>query len=469
MFFTRPITKYLVTTAITAGLLFSTTVGAGTAQAKNLSTQEGTATPSASSTSNESPRFRLRISLVGHPDGLSRIAGKPGATIRVPLQLENRSEEATEAQTFAANPVTMVNGGFAVDLSDSPKVGATQWVNLSEKPFKFPGNSSRNTAAVVKIPQDAKPGQYVVGLGIQNANPTKNSKGGISLGQTSRQVVAVAITLPGPKNPSVEFGDASYLNSGKFFSANLDVSNTGNQILRSEFTVTLKDSNHNEIKSFTHKMPGFYVDTATKLELRLDEPLANGDYFVDATMTGGGLNEPAVAKDVPLQVGDEENELASPPTPKWVYVVIGLVVLVLIVLVIWWLRRRRAQVIKARASVPQTIMTADVLAFLGDRALGFQGDPVGRLTVALSPAEVDGGLDVVTGEGQPAKPSDALVAIDQFEELKSTSARSALITQETLNQVTAAGTSYNGPETLIAVADPHAELKAIQQQFLYRK
>lgn len=469
MILLHKIAKTLVATTTVLTVILPGNAWATSGQVRTESTPANNAPSSGASTQPES-QFRLGISIIGHPTGLARLTAKPGESLTIPLKLTNKSDKKVNAQTFAANPVTMTNGGFAVGLTDAPKVGATRWVQLSEKPFDFAAKSSRNIDAKVAIPKDAGPGQYVVGLGIQNSEPTNNSAGGLSLGQTNRQVVSVAITLPGTLHGEVDFGEASYTNTGRIFNVDLETTNTGNRTLRSEFTLTLKDSDHNVIKSLDHTMSGFYVDTSTKLRLKLDEPLPNGQYYVDATMTGGGLTEPAVATDVPLQIGDDDNAAASPPTPTWVWVVLGLVVLLLIILAIWFVRRRKAKAVEARAAIPQSVMTADVLAFLGDRALGFRGDPVGRVTVALTPPGGGKGLDIVTGEDGPdASPIGALDAIMSIESLGSTTAESALVTKDVLDQANDAGDSFSGPATLIAVADPQAELAALQQRFLYQK
>lgn len=417
----------------------------------------------------DSSQTKLAIDFAANQTGKLIVPAKPGSSHKIPLILRNENSKAIEARTFAADPMTLTNGGFSAESWGSAKTGATKWVRYPNDTFLMSGKSRQGRTAVVTVPKDANPGEYVVGLTIQNAKPVGYSKnGGIQLGQIRRQIIAIVINIPGPAKPAITFGGATYdNNTNQFFKVDLAVANTGNRILRPAVELVLKDSNNEPVQTSKFTMSGFYPATSTKLELSLEKPLPNGQYYVDATMTDALLSQPAIARDVPLTISDKSNEASggSPaaPLPKWVWIVIGLVVVLILVAIYVLLRRRKARAIEARAAIPQSVRVAEVLGFLGDRVLGFKGDPVGRLVIAKD----SGGLVGLSENGETA--SGALVAVASVTQLDTAAARSALVTPEVLDQANSAGDSYSGPETLIAVANPQLELDAIQTHFLYRK
>lgn len=404
--------------------------------------------------------------LVGSTEGAFELTMNPGDIQQVPVRLINNASRPLAVHTYVANSMTLVNGGFGIESFGSKKTGATNWMTYPDKETTLPRYATVSRSAVIRVPEDAEPGQHVMGVVVQNAVPTGGG-GTLSLKQISRYAARVTINVPGDIAPAITFGDASYMNTGHGVAVALAAANPGNQILRPSFVLTLKDANKKTLHSFEHTMTGFYPGTDTKLRMMLEKPLASGQYFVDATMSDQMLGDPATVTDVPLTIGVDGDEQGSAiGSPRWVSLLIGVALLLLMAAFINWLIRRRKPLLATNLMPPRVAGAAEVMAFLGDRMKDFKGDPLGKISIA-PPDIATAGLVL----GEPQEPTAAgqavtwLIAADPRVSLSALSAPAALVTVAQFAQAQTAGETYQGPATLIAVANPQSELNAIQSHF----
>ncbi len=276
---------------------------------------------------------------------------KPGKSILLQASLRNTSKHSVVARSYPSNVYTIVNGGFGTDLFGAPAAGTTKWTNFDSETLNMAGGSTVNRAFTLKVPAGTPPGQYITSLVIQNKEPTAGSgDGGIQFQHIARSTAAIQIRVPGPLKPGLSIDGASHTVLVQKSVVLLDITNTGNQILKpSASMVVTAESGGAQIGNGTIKMASFYSGTSTKDEFNLDRLLDPGCYLVDAH-----LNDAATGTDTKRSglkfcvAGDETQgtrEVSAPGTDRWWLLPLGLLVLLALVgaALIWRHRARGKQ------------------------------------------------------------------------------------------------------------------------------
>jgi hypothetical protein len=246
----------------------------------------------------------LGIKPVGATGSYFTLNMKPGETRELTVSLGNYGTEAAEAKTFAADAYTIVNGGFGVRLDGEATSGTTAWLTYPAETLQIEAGKSETRTVTVSIPADAKPGEYIAGLVIQNATPTSaSSSGSVAINQINRQAIAIAITVPGPLVPGLEINQVTYKPVGERSALSFGVANTGNMHLKPSGEFTLKSPDGREISHGPIQMDSFYAGTTTNVEGLLSQHLNPGDYVASLTLTdakSGATAEKSLALTVPV-------------------------------------------------------------------------------------------------------------------------------------------------------------------------
>jgi hypothetical protein len=160
----------------------------------------------------------------------------------------------------------------------------------------------------VSVPADAKPGEYITSLAIQSADAQATNSTGIAIRQVVRQVIAVAITIPGPHLPSFEIGAASYRTVAGTSLIAVVVKNTGNVHLKPAGDFVLRDANGVEVSRYPITMDTLYAGTSTFVEVPFGGRLKEGDYTAALALTDGKQHAQASAQSASLIVPPSETE-----------------------------------------------------------------------------------------------------------------------------------------------------------------
>jgi hypothetical protein len=193
---------------------------------------------------------------------------------------------------------------------------------------------------------------------LRNEEPITdpNASGGISLGQILRQVIAVAVTVPGTQRPELTIGEAEYKTFGSnnsVISVNLD--NPGTATLQPSVEFILRDADKVEVTRATTQMLSFYALTPAIAEMPAMEPLPAGAYTVDVTVTDAVNSIMVQAFDLPIVIvedfvpptviEDPDNPTTVQPDLTMVFILIGilggLLFLALLIIIGLLLRRRK--------------------------------------------------------------------------------------------------------------------------------
>ena len=226
--------------------------------------------------------IKLGITPVGADGGYFALTMAPGETRELTVQLANVGSETVRTRTYPADVYTIINGGFGAKLADEPVSGTTTWVSYVAETLDFQPHTDTDRTFSVTVPADARPGEYITSLLIQNADPvagtTQEGSGSIAFQQVVRQAISIAVTVPGPRTPALLFGGATHRTIADTSSVAVAVQNTGNVRLTPSGEFVLSDATGTEVSRFPVSMDSFYAGTATFVEVPFGQRLNPGEY-----------------------------------------------------------------------------------------------------------------------------------------------------------------------------------------------
>lgn len=258
-------------------------------------------------------QVRLGITPVDYQGSYFDITMIPGEVRELKVEIANHGASQISARTYAADAYTIINGGFGARLDGEPATGTTSWLSYLAKTEDIAPGTGLIRSFTVTVPADALPGEYITSLAVQNAVPTSTGGTGVVMNQVQRKVIAVAITVPGERTPSVTIGAVghSYLATKSIVSAS--VVNTGNVRLKPAGELVVKEEGGAEVIRTNLTMDSFYAGDTTDLEAPFDKALLPGDYLVSLALDydGGTVK----VTDMPLNVPEPTKaEAAGAPT-----------------------------------------------------------------------------------------------------------------------------------------------------------
>ena len=224
----------------------------------------------------------------------------PGESRELKVEVANHGTKQIAARTYAADAYTIINGGFGARLDGEPVTGTTGWIAYPAQTIDLPAGAGLPRSFTVTVPASAGPGEYITSLAVQNAEPTAAGSGGVAIKQVQRQVIAVAITVPGPRQPALTIGSVGhqYLAAKSIFS--VTVTNTGNVRLKPSGELVVSEKDGRQVSFVPLTMDSVYAGDTTRIEVPFDQALLPGDYRVTLNLNYEGRT--VRATDLPLSV-----------------------------------------------------------------------------------------------------------------------------------------------------------------------
>lgn len=254
--------------------------------------------------------IKLGINPVGVEGSYFTLTMSPGESRELTVHLANHGASQVRARTYAADAYTIPNGGFGAKLADEPMSGATTWLSYPNDILELaPGAGIERTFSVT-VPADARPGEYLSSVAIQNAEPIPGGGGGIQFNQIVRQVIAVSITVPGPVQRGLEIGAVTHKVVAGQSTLVIALKNTGNIRLKPAGEFVLFTAAGKEISRFPIALDSVYAGTETVIEVPFDQALSPGDYRASLSLT---TPDGAAATATALPVTIAREEIAAVP------------------------------------------------------------------------------------------------------------------------------------------------------------
>jgi hypothetical protein len=257
----------------------------------------------------EGSGVKLGIKPVGLPGSYFTLNLAPGERQIFTVELGNFGADAVSARTYAADVYTIVNGGFGAKLDGEPTSGPTRWLDYTTDTLNLPPGTGINRSFAVAVPADTAPGEYITSLVLQHASADSvTTSGNVGIRQVTRQVIAVAITVPGPRAPGLEIGDATYRTVAGSSTIAIAVRNTGNVRLKPDGEFILRDASGAEVSRYPIAMDSVYAGTATFVEIPFAGRLDPGTYTASLSLTDPVEQVQAVSQPSAVTVLAEELE-----------------------------------------------------------------------------------------------------------------------------------------------------------------
>ncbi len=272
------------------------------------------ATPPAGA--DEEPAVSFGLQPAGGADlDVFRVELAAGESTVLHAEVPNHAATPIELQTFVADVVTMVNGGFSLAHEGSELHPPTTWMDFTPETFTVQPGEVHGIAIPVTVPEGTAPGQYVNGFAVRTVDSFE-----VPGGNTFRQVIqkngAIVITVPGPVTPSFELGEPVVTWEQGQLLLTVPVRNTGNVLVGPSGTISIRSPEGVELVSGPVSMQSVYMGHATTLQVGLGSALVPGEYRLTLDLgdeRDGGSSFALV--DVPIQIDEAPASTMEPTAP----------------------------------------------------------------------------------------------------------------------------------------------------------
>ncbi|MEA2677855.1 MAG: hypothetical protein QOJ81_1996 [Chloroflexota bacterium] len=224
-------------------------------------------------------KVRLSVRPIGQSGPYFELTMSPGESKTLEVDLANEGSAAMAVATYAADVYTITNGGYGGRLRGEMQTGATIWLGYASEVVELGAGMSSRRAFTVAVPTDTVPGEYISSVVLENDQPVLSSEG-MSLGQIVRTAVAVVVTVPGPRFPSLAIGEASHTVVTGRSEVDVELDNGGNVRLRPIANFELFDASGGLVSQSSTALDTIYAHTPTRLAVPLAALLQPGTYHV---------------------------------------------------------------------------------------------------------------------------------------------------------------------------------------------
>jgi hypothetical protein len=174
----------------------------------------------------------------------------PGATVADELLVLNSGTTPLTLDLYAVDAVTGSTTGAVYTNRGTEISGAGAWLSLPEGPLSVPPNSTTSVPFHVRVPANARPGQFLGGIGAQTLDPgaaqavgasAHGRQGQFRLTTVTRAIVAVAVTVPGALQRKLSATEVRMLSGPGGARLSVGVRNEGNVMVKPHGHLVLRD------------------------------------------------------------------------------------------------------------------------------------------------------------------------------------------------------------------------------------
>jgi hypothetical protein len=238
------------------------------------------------------------------------ISLEPGESTKLTVRFFNHGEVGTDVTVFAADVYTMRGGGMGMAEIGDARTGATEWLDFEDREFPLEPGESVEQVFAVSVPEETPPGDYITAVVIQNTDPVDISNADGPSEQTVRQGVAVAIDVPGERQPGLEFNGLSHDRSGERSVVEVDIENSGNTHLRPSGTFEFQNVEGEVLADSSVTLDTVYAGTSTVLEVNFTDFLPPGEYRISMSLQDEETGATVSVEGLELSIAAPE------PTPE---------------------------------------------------------------------------------------------------------------------------------------------------------
>lgn len=172
------------------------------------------------------------------------LSARPGTVTKAgTLELRNRLDRQIRVALDRVDGLTASTLGSAYRVRGSKIRGSTRWIRLSARRVTLPPHGRKKVDVVVSPRPNARPGDYLSGIGVQalGKRPKTKTAGNLAIASIQRYAIGVVVRVPGPRHPLIRFTGARVVREPAGVTFFISAGNRGNVILqgvRGQVTIT---------------------------------------------------------------------------------------------------------------------------------------------------------------------------------------------------------------------------------------
>ena len=259
---------------------------------------------------------QLGLTPMGQPGTYFDLTLGPGEHRRLEVEAANFGPRRERARTYAADVYSIVNGGFGAELHGQQPSGPTTWLSFPTEVMILERQQARIVPFVVDVPAGTPPGEYITALVIERTRALP-STGPLTLNQVDRSAIAVAIDVPGPRQPRLSIGVVGHKSIGGHSILTFAVNNAGNVHLWPAGRFLLRAAGEAAQAGEAVVMDVLYAGTGTLLEIPLSTPLAPGEYCAQLSLTDAATGAHDETDCLPFRIGPPASVGGSRSDAPW--------------------------------------------------------------------------------------------------------------------------------------------------------
>lgn len=217
-----------------------------------------------------------------------RFTIEPGQSQSADVSITNNSTVTGSALSYVADAQTLIGGGFGVASVTDSRTGVTRWVDFPDEVTTLEPGTERIRTVNVEVPEGTPPGDYIVGMAVQEAPDTVSvdpaGEVGILMKTVNRQAMAIMIEVPGERTAALAVGEVSMQDGGNSSIIAVSLSNDGNMHLSPSGKVTVATVDGQELADVDVDFGRFYAHTTSAINLPVEGFLPVGTYVITAEM-----------------------------------------------------------------------------------------------------------------------------------------------------------------------------------------
>jgi len=223
--------------------------------------------------------------------GVFVLTAHPGDVITQTLLLSNPHTHSVDVRVGAVDAGTSEQLGEVFATPGSPQARTSRWITPAVPELNLAANTKRRVDFTVRVPAGTPPGEYVAGVNAYVpltehttlANPGAK-KAAIAIDTQIQRVIAVEITVPGPRAPQMAVTGADPEIAGNHIVIGVHMANAGNDFAHGSGVVRVADTNTDE----TFKILKFVPGTAVVFPAPWNDTVQPGRHHVEVDINYDG-------------------------------------------------------------------------------------------------------------------------------------------------------------------------------------
>lgn len=231
----------------------------------------------------------------------------PGQSRELVIGVINAGESPITLRTYAANVISVINGGFGAGTEKDEPQGPTRWISYPAATMTLQSKQMEKRPFTVSVPKGTAPGQYIAALIVQT-NESVPIPGTTAFRQIIRKAMKVTITVPGPVTPGFKLGAPTFVTEPSSRTLNIPITNTGNILVEPAGTFNVTTPDDKTVMTGPITMGVVYGGMSTGIQFSLAPQFQPGDYLISLDLKDARTGAAASIKNA-------KATLAPPPAP----------------------------------------------------------------------------------------------------------------------------------------------------------